>query len=110
MSEERYVDPSRANFDVFKALDRTTPLFMLNKLRFRDRAHYAHGHPLASTSMTGAEAYAHYGADSGPIFSRVGGSIIWRGSLSRLSSAQPMSTGTMSLLHGIQMLLHSWKW
>lgn len=80
MSEERYVDPSRANFDVFKALDRTTPIFMLNKLKFRDKAHYEHGHPLASTSMTGAEAYAHYGADSGPIFSRVGGSIIWRGS------------------------------
>ena len=29
--------------------------------------------------MTGAEAYANYGADSGPIFSRVGGSIVWRG-------------------------------
>ena len=56
MSEEQYVDPSRANFDVFKALDRTTPIFMLNKLKFRDRAHYEHGHPLASTSMTGAEA------------------------------------------------------
>ena len=29
--------------------------------------------------MTGAEAYANYGKDSGPMFSRVGGSIIWRG-------------------------------
>ena len=67
MIAEQFVDPSRANFDVFKALDRTTPIFMLNKLRFRDRAHYAHGHPLASTSMTGAEAYARYGADEGAI-------------------------------------------
>jgi uncharacterized protein (DUF1330 family) len=29
--------------------------------------------------MTGAEAYANYGTDSGPIFSRVGGKIVWRG-------------------------------
>ena len=31
------------------------------------------------------------------------------GVLSRPSLAQPMSTGSMSLLHGIQMLLNSWN-
>ena len=79
MFDEQYVDPSRVNFDAFKALDRTTPILMLNKLKFYDQARYETGHPLASTPMTGAEAYANYGADSGPIFSRVGGSIVWRG-------------------------------
>jgi len=52
---------------------------MLNKLKFYDQARYETDHPLANTPMTGAEAYANYGADSGPIFSRVGGSIVWRG-------------------------------
>ena len=52
---------------------------MLNKLKFYEHAKYEAGHPLENTPMTGAEAYASYGKDSGPIFSRVGGSIIWRG-------------------------------
>ena len=79
MFDENFVDPSRVNFDAFKALDRTTPIFMLNKLKFHDQARYELGHPLENTPMTGAEAYANYGTDSGPIFSRVGGSIVWRG-------------------------------
>ena len=79
MFDENFVDPSRVNFDAFKALDRTTPIFMLNKLKFHDQARYEVGHPLENTPMTGAEAYANYGTDSGPIFSRVGGSIVWRG-------------------------------
>ena len=79
MFDEQYVDPSRATFDTFKTQDRTTPILMLNKLKFHDQARYETGHPLANTPMTGAEAYANYGADSGPIFSRVGGSIGWRG-------------------------------
>ena len=79
MLDEQYVDPSRVNFDAFKALDRTTPILMLNKHKYYDQARYEMGHPLANTPMTGAEAYANYGTDSGPIFSRVGGSIVWRG-------------------------------
>jgi uncharacterized protein (DUF1330 family) len=79
MFDEQYVDPSRVSFDAFKALDRTTPILMLNKLKFYYQARYETGHPLADTRMTGAEAYANYGADSGPIFSCVGGSIVWRG-------------------------------
>ena len=79
MINDHYVDPSRENFDAFKALDRSTPILMLNKLKFYEHAKYEAGHPLENTPMTGAEAYANYGKDSGPIFSRVGGSIIWRG-------------------------------
>jgi len=79
MNSEQFVDPSRENFDAFKALDRHTPILMLNKLKFYEQAKYEGGHPLENTPMTGAEAYANYGKDSGPIFYRVGGSIIWRG-------------------------------
>ena len=79
MFDEQYVHPSRVNFDAFKALDRATPILMLNKLKFHDQARYAVDHPFANRTMTGAEAYANYGTDSGPIFSRVGGTIVWHG-------------------------------
>lgn len=74
-----HIDPDRAQFDAFKALDRDRPIEMLNLVRFRDRAAYPAGHPLADAGLSGAEAYANYGRDSGPVLDRVGGSILWRG-------------------------------
>lgn len=81
MSDDRHVDPERAQFEAFKALPRDTPIHMLNLVRFRDRAAYPADHPLAGQDLTGAEAYANYGQDSGPVFQRVGGSIVWRGTM-----------------------------
>ncbi|HKL63446.1 MAG TPA: DUF1330 domain-containing protein [Woeseiaceae bacterium] len=68
-----YIDPERDQFEAFKNLPRDRPIQMLNFLRFRDKAAYADGR-----KATGAEAYAAYGRDSGPIFRRVGGEIVWR--------------------------------
>lgn len=76
---EAYVDPSRATFEAFKALPRDEPVEMLNLVRFRARAEYEAGHPLAGAGLTGAQAYAHYGRDSAPVFRKVGGAIAWRG-------------------------------
>ena len=74
-----HVDPDRAQFDAFKALDRDTPLNMLNLVRFRYKANYPGDHELARDGLTGAEAYALYGKHSGPVLAKVGGSILWRG-------------------------------
>lgn len=79
MAKEHYVDPSRENFDAFKALPRDTPIHMLNLVRFREHAEYPKGHPLAGKGLSGAEAYAEYGRASGPVFARVGGTVVWRG-------------------------------
>jgi len=81
MSEDLFVDPSRENFDAFKALPRDTPIHMLNLLKFRDMAAYPEGHDLAGKGLTGREAYAEYGKTSGPVFTRVGGKIVWRGAM-----------------------------
>lgn len=70
-----YIDPTREQFDAFKALPRDEPILMLNLVRYRDVADYGDG----TTGVSGAEAYRRYGVESGPIFSRVGGSIVWRG-------------------------------
>lgn len=77
--DDHFVDPSPELFAAFKALDRDTPILMLNMLRFREQAAYPEDHALASENLTGAEAYKRYGEHSGPIFSRVGGEIVWRG-------------------------------
>ena len=74
MDTKGYIDPERDAFEMFKALPRDTPIQMLNMLRFKDHASYPDGRP-----ATGAEAYTAYGRESGPIFRRVGGKIIWRG-------------------------------
>ena len=74
-----YIDPSRANFEAFKALPRDEPIHMLNLLQYRDLAEYPEGHEHAGKGWSGRRAYQEYGKTSGPIFRRVGGRIVWRG-------------------------------
>ncbi|QDM40118.1 DUF1330 domain-containing protein [Altererythrobacter sp. TH136] len=74
-----YIDPSRANFDAFKNLPRDQAIQMLNLLRYRDQAEYPDGNEHAGEGWSGRRAYAEYGATSGAIFRRVGGTLVWRG-------------------------------
>lgn len=76
---EAHVDPTRAQFEAFKALDRDRPIMMINLLRYRPHAAYPDGHPRAGGGLTGAEAYKLYSEGSGPVFRRVGGEVIWAG-------------------------------
>ena len=76
MSGAAYVDPTREAFDTFKALPRDTPLNMLNLVRFRKLAAYPDGHENVGKGWSGERAYEEYGKSSGPIFQRVGGSIV----------------------------------
>ena len=78
---EAHIDPTRAAFDAFKALPRDEPIWMLNLVQFRDIADYPVDHALHGAGLSGAEAYRRYGEDSGPIFTRVGGSVVWRGAM-----------------------------
>ena len=70
-----HIDPTKETFAAFRANDRAGPIHMLNLVRFRDKAAYPDGR-----NATGAEAYAAYGRESYPVFSRLGGRIVWRGS------------------------------
>ncbi len=70
----RHVDPTRSQFDEFKALPRDKPIMMLNLIRLREQAVYPDGRV-----ASGAEAYSSYGLASGPILKRLGVEIIWRG-------------------------------
>lgn len=74
-----HIDPTRAQFEAFKDLPRDTPIQMLNLVRLRETATYPADHALVNTGLTGADAYKNYGAETGPILHKVGGSILWRG-------------------------------
>ncbi|WP_170428732.1 DUF1330 domain-containing protein [Ruegeria arenilitoris] len=74
-----FIDPDRAQFEAFKALDRDHPIEMLNLVKFRAKAEYPAGHELAEAGLTGAQAYRNYGAETAPIIVRLGASILWRG-------------------------------
>jgi uncharacterized protein (DUF1330 family) len=73
------VDPSRAQFDAFKALPRDTPIQMLNLIRLKAVADYPQGHLDHGKGLTGADAYRAYGRGIGPIFERLGARQIWAG-------------------------------
>ena len=69
-----YIDPTKETFAKFRGNDRPGPIHMLNLVRLRAKANYPDGR-----EATGAEAYAAYGRDSGPVFTRLGGRIVWQG-------------------------------
>ncbi len=73
------IDPTRAQFDAFKALPRDQPVEMLNLVRLRPLAAYPEDHPLHGQGLTGLEAYRAYGRETADLFRRVGGRQIWAG-------------------------------
>jgi len=79
MSTAGSVDPTRAQFDAFKALPRDAPIQMLNLIRLKPLADYPPDHPDHGKGLTGLEAYRAYGRTSRPIFERLGGRQIWAG-------------------------------
>jgi uncharacterized protein (DUF1330 family) len=78
---QNYVDPTREHFDAYKALPRDTPINMLNLVRFNALAKYPQGHENQYKNLSGVQAYAEYGRASAAIFHRVGGAVIWRGTM-----------------------------
>lgn len=73
------IDPTRPQFDAFKALPRDQPIHMLNLVRLNAIANYPPGHPDHGKGLTGLQAYRAYGATTAPIFARLGGRQIWAG-------------------------------
>lgn len=78
------VDPTKQSFAEFRANDRAGPIHMLNLIRLHAQARYPDGRP-----ATGAEAYAAYGRDSRPVFTRLGGRIVWQGTFELMLIGPP---------------------
>ena len=73
------INPTRPQFDAFKALPRDTPIHMLNLIRLKPLATYDAGHPNHGKGLTGLDTYRAYGRTSAAVFARVGGRQIWVG-------------------------------
>lgn len=73
------VDPTREQFNAFKALPRDTPIQMLNLIRLKPIADYPADHANHGKGMTGLDAYRAYGAETATIFERLGARQIWAG-------------------------------
>jgi uncharacterized protein (DUF1330 family) len=73
------VDPTRTQFDAFKALPRDTPIQMLNLIRLKPLADYPADHPDHAKGLTGREAYRAYGRTIAEVFARVGARQVWAG-------------------------------
>jgi uncharacterized protein (DUF1330 family) len=69
-----HIDPTKEVFAQFRESDRPGPIHMLNLVRLNAQAKYPDGR-----RATGAEAYASYSRESGPVFGRLGGRIVWQG-------------------------------
>jgi uncharacterized protein (DUF1330 family) len=69
-----HIDPTKQAFAEFRDSDRDGPIHMLNLVRLHAKARYPDGR-----EASGAEAYAAYGRESRPVFTRLGGKIVWQG-------------------------------
>jgi hypothetical protein len=92
-----YIDPTKQAFAEFRGNDREGPIHMLNLVRLCDQARYPDGQ-----QTTGADAYAAYGRESRPVFTRIGGRIVWQGKFEQTLIGGPTkSAGTFASLRNI---------
>jgi uncharacterized protein (DUF1330 family) len=69
-----FVDPTKEQFQAFRALPRTGVIHMLNLVRLRKSASYPDGR-----SASGEEAYRTYAEAIAPMLTKVGGKFHWVG-------------------------------
>ncbi|MGI9328664.1 MAG: DUF1330 domain-containing protein [Pseudomonadales bacterium] len=81
MEVNNKVVPSEEQLKGFTAPGHDGPIYMLNLLKFKDKAEYADGR---ETDMTGAEAYAIYGAEVVGHLAKVGGAPMFSARVERL--------------------------
>lgn len=89
---ETYSGPSEAQFAELAELDLEAPVAVLNFFWFNDRARYApedpeHGTPAGE--VTGAEAYAAYGAVAGRVIAELGGRVLFSTTVDQVMIGPP---------------------
>lgn len=84
-----HIEPLREPLAAISDLPPGEPIHMLNLIRFRDRARYPEGHEHADAGWSGRRAYQEYSRTSWPVFTRIGGVIVWRGSFTQLVIGPP---------------------
>ena len=75
------LNPSKEQFQGFMEPGQDGPIYMLNLLKFKAKAEYEDGR---ETDLTGAEAYAIYGAEVVGHLAKVGGAPMFSAQVERL--------------------------
>lgn len=81
MEVNNKVSPSEEQIKGFFEPGSEGPIYMLNLLKFKDKAEYEDG---SETDLTGAQAYARYGAEVSKILIKLGGGGMFNAKVERL--------------------------
>lgn len=81
MKVENKLDPNEEQIKGFLEPNAEGPIFMVNLLKFKEKAEYADGR---ETDLTGAEAYGIYGTGVSKILSDLGGGGMFNAQVARL--------------------------
>ena len=81
MEVHNAVTPTAEQIEGFIAPDTAGPIFMVNLLKFKERAEYEDGR---ETPLSGREAYALYAAEVATVITQVGGKLIFGANVERL--------------------------
>ncbi len=81
MKVENKVQPNEEQMKGFLEGDADTPIYMVNLLKFKEKAEYVDGR---ETDLSGQEAYAIYGQEVQGHLAKVGGKGVFGGQVSRL--------------------------
>ncbi len=81
MNVENKVHPNEEQMKGFMEGDIDTPIYMVNLLKFKEKAEYEDGR---ETNLSGQEAYAIYGQEVQGHLAKVGGQAKFGGQVSRL--------------------------
>ncbi len=85
MKVENAVYPSKEQMAGFLEPGHDGPIYMVNLLRFKDKAEYKDGR---ETQLSGREAYDLYGDAVSHLLTRFGGGAMFKADVSRLSLGQ----------------------
>jgi uncharacterized protein (DUF1330 family) len=81
MKVENAVYPNDAQMKGFIENDHGEPIYMVNLLKFKEKAEYSDGR---ETDLTGSEAYALYGVGVAKLITEFGGELVFMGGVERL--------------------------
>jgi uncharacterized protein (DUF1330 family) len=81
MKVENKLNPSEQQLQGFFEQDEGGPIFMVNLLKFKEKAEYADGR---ETDLSGPEAYALYGMEVAKILHNLGGGAMFNARVERL--------------------------
>ena len=82
MKYENSIYPNKEQMKGFTEGDHGKPISMVNMLKFKEKAEYPDGR---ETDLTGAEAYAIYGAAVTRLVKELGGEMVFAGVVERLA-------------------------